>query len=211
MILRKTFCERIQRLIYGGFAPDNAEITLNLINQYVNTGIAMAVKTNYAENLKMDGIAYVNSSFYTTFKDLAIVKDTSDYNLYTIILPEIPVALGNNEGISQLIFKDGSLFSLEAIPLTMEQVGYRRTMRRIPNKIYYWNERNTVLCDSPLPLSSYMANIKVASGGVENTDLTSNIYLPTEWLSFVSDYVVKNLLAERQQPLDLSNDGIDKP
>lgn len=206
---RKAFCERIQREIYGSQPNDDAEITKQLINNYVNVGIAMAVKQNYTDNLKMDGIAYVNNSFYTTFRDLPIAKDTSDYNLWYITLPEIPVALGENEGISQLIFRKGTDYSLEAIPLNAHQVGYRRTFRKIPNKICYWNERDTILCESYLSLSEYTANVKVASGGANSTDLTEQIYLPTEWLSFVQDYVIKNLMLEKQQKQDVSNDGVD--
>jgi hypothetical protein len=206
---RKIFAQQIQRLIYNDIPSDDVTISLNLINRYVNMGIAIAVKTNYSENLKIDGIGYVNSSFYTTFKGIAITKSTFEDFCYEFTLPEIPVALGRNEGVAQMTIKDGNNFSLTGVPLTTEQVPFRKNMRRIPNRFYYWYERSTGIIDSVLDLTDYTVNVKLASGGGDSSDLSTTINIPNEWLSFVQDYVVKNFIFERQQAQSITNDGID--
>lgn len=205
---RKKFCQQIQRMVLGEIPNDDNDITLNLINLYVNQGIALAAKANYTDNLKMDGIAYVNSSFYTTFKNIAITKSTFEDFCYELSLPEIPVALGRADGVAQLTLKDGTQFSLTGVPITTEQVAFRKVMRRIPNRFYYWYERSTVIIDCVLDITDYTATVKMVSSGSDSTDLSATIYLPNEWLSFVQDYVVKNLILERQQPKDLTNDSI---
>jgi hypothetical protein len=205
---RKAFAQQIQRMIYGEIPNDDADISLNLINRYVNQGIALAAKANYADNLKMEGIAYVNSSFYTTFKNITISKSTFEDFCYELSLPEIPVALGRADGVAQLTLKDVTLFSLTGVPLSTEQVSFRKNMRRIPNRFYYWYERSTVIIDSVLDITDYKAHVKMVSSGSDNTDLSATIYLPNEWLSFVQDYVLNNLILERQQPKDLTNDSI---
>lgn len=208
MSTRKIFAQQIQRMIYGEIPNDDVDISLNLINRYVNQGIALAAKANYTDNLKMDGIAYVNSSFYTTFKNIAITKSTFEDFCYELSLPEIPVALGRADGVAQLTLKDVTQFSLTGVPITTEQVAFRKVMRRIPNRFYYWYERSTVIIDCVLDITDYTATVKMVSSGSDNTDLSATIYLPNEWLSFVQDYVVKNLILERQQPKDLTNDSI---
>jgi hypothetical protein len=206
---RYVLAEQIQRLIYGGFPENDAEITLPLINLYINEGIAVAVKQSYIDSLKMDGVAYLNSSFYTTFKSIAIAKDNGDNNLFVATIPEIPIALGQNEAIADIVLTDGAMYSKSVIPLTIEQVALRKNIRRIPDKIYYWYERNNCFFDSLISLLPFTANIRIASGGADSTDLNAQVYLPTEWIGFVKDYAVKNLLLERAQPKDLANDGIE--
>lgn len=74
-MVRRTYIERIRRLIYGGQPPAEANITIGLVNNYLQDAIAVAAKTNYTDNLKLEGIASVNNSFYTTFKSLVIASD----------------------------------------------------------------------------------------------------------------------------------------
>ena len=100
---RAALIEQILRQVYGGYVPDDASITPMLVNQYIDQGIAFAAKTNYTDNLKLEGISFVNNSFYITFKNLAISKD--ERNLWKVTLPQIPVGVGYSEGISTLQLK----------------------------------------------------------------------------------------------------------
>ena len=101
---RNQLIEQILRQIYGGYVPDDASITPMLVNQYIDQGVAVAAKTNYQDNLKLEGISFVNNSFYITFKNLEVVKD--EKNLWKVELPQIPVGVGYNEGISTLQFRE---------------------------------------------------------------------------------------------------------
>jgi len=68
----------------------------------------------------LDGISYVNNSFYTTYKAIAITPD--EQFTWKVTLPQIPVGIGANEGISTLIIKDtNGQLSLPCVPLSENQ------------------------------------------------------------------------------------------
>lgn len=205
-ISRYVLAERIQRVIYNGLPPDDATITIPVINLWINDGLAAAAKKNYAESIQLDGVAYVNNSFYITYKDLTITQD--DVGIWKFSLPQIPLGLGKNEGISTVQFKGEGKISFTAIPLSENQLGYADTLRKIPNKVFYWNEGENVYMKSPIQLSQYKAIVRMVSGG-NSSDLDSVINLPDDYIADVINYVVKFLMTERSQPLDLTNDGND--
>jgi len=74
---RSQFIEQILRQVYGGYVQEDSSITPMLVNQYIDQAIAFAAKTNYKENASLEGVGFVNNSFYTTFKDIAISRDES--------------------------------------------------------------------------------------------------------------------------------------
>jgi len=207
-ISRYELAERIQRVIYNGLPTDDATITIPVINLWINDGLAAAAKKNYAESLQIEGVAYINNSFYTTYKGLAITPD--EQGVWKFSLPQIPLGLGRNEGISTVQFKGDGKVSFTAIPLSQNQVGYADTLRVVPNKIFYWNEGETVYLKSALQMNQYTATVRMVSGG-NSTNLDSVLNIPDDYVADVIGYVVKLLMTERSQPLDLTNDGNDKP
>ena len=165
---RKTFIERILRQIYNGQPSDDSNITFNLVNQWLNDAIGLAAKKNYTDFIQIDGIAYVNNSFYTTFTDLNIVAELVDTVTYSVDLPLIPIALGRNEGIATLQFVGDNRTSQTAIPLSMNQVAYIEQLRPIQNKILYWIEGKNIFENSQKPRrpsssASYLSLTKSAS------------------------------------------------
>lgn len=208
---RKYFLERNLVQIYGGFPEDDAEMTLDLLNSWLPDATANAAKQCYLEAIKLDGIAYVNNGFYSTFSGLAIIADDTSNLGYKITLPEIPVGLGRNEGVSTLQFKDSNgLISLTAIPLNMNQQAYADSMPPIPNKVLYWPEGNTLRMKCPLILTEYTGIVKMISAG-DSTDLNSELNVPPEYHSLMVEYLKAQLAFERAQKQDLNNDGNDLP
>jgi hypothetical protein len=204
---RRTLIERIKRLIYGEFPQDNSNITDGLINQWINDAIGVVVKKNWLENISLDGIAYVNNSFYLTFKGITITQD--EVNLYKFTLPQIPIALGRNEGIASVTFKDANgRLSFDAIPLSTNQVSYVRSMKNIPNKTLYYSESNFVYTISIVPLNLYTASVRMISGGDSN-NLDSELNVSADFIPQIIDYVYKYLTIERNTPQDITNDGRD--
>lgn len=207
MATRGLICERIQRQIYNNFASDDATITLNLINSYLNDAIGIAVKANYKESIQTDGIGYVNNSFYATFKGIAVIKN--DDETYKLTLPQIPFGVGKNEGVATLQFKKDNEVSQTAIPISINQVGYAFNMRPMQNKIIYWTENQYAYVKSTLPLYLFKATVRMISGGL-STDLDSVVNVPDEYYPIMTEYIKNQLFFERKQPIDTSNDGIDK-
>ena len=203
---RNIFIERILRQIYDGQPSDDSSITYNLVNQWLNDAIGLAVKKNYTDSIQMDGVAYINNSFYTTFADLAI--NNVDFTTYMIDLPIIPYALGRNEGVAMLQFTGEGKTSQTAIPLSMNQVAYIESLRPIQNKILYWIEGKNIYVKSSILLSAYKANLRMISGG-DSSDLNSTLIIPDDYVPIIVEYIKGQLAFERSRPIDASNDGVD--
>jgi hypothetical protein len=203
---RYALIERILRQIYNGQPSDDSNITYNLVNQWLNDAIGLAAKKNYTDNIQMDGIAYINNSFYTSFNGLDISNVTP--TTYKINLPMIPYALGKDEGIATLQFVASGKESQTAIPLSINQVGYQEQLRPIQNKLLYWIEGKNVFIKTSILLSTYKANLRMVSGG-DSTDLTSTLIVPDDYIPFIIEYIKGQLAFEKSRPIDTSNDGVD--
>jgi len=207
---RNSLIERILRQIYNGQPSDDSNITHNLVNQWLNDAIGLAVKKNYTDSIQMDGVAYVNNSFYTTFTNIDINAESVDTVTYSIDLPIIPYALGRNEGVAMLQFVGDKKTSQTAIPLTMNQVAYIEQLRPIQNKILYWIEGKNIYVKSSIPLTQYKATLRLISGG-DSSDLNSTLIVPDDYMPMVIEYIKGQLAFEKSRPIDTSNDGVDSP
>jgi len=199
--------EQIMREVYGGMPTDDASITNSLVNQYINQGIGIAVKQNYKDAITMDGIGYVNNSFYTTFKGIAVTQDENF--LWKITLPQVPLGVGKDEGIANLKLKSSDgMVSIDLLPLSMNQKSYATSMRAIPNRLLYYIEGGEAYILSTLLLFQYTASVTLMSGG-DSTNLSSTLNVPDDYIPTVISYVTQMLMAQRKQPKDLANDGVD--
>lgn len=207
---RGAFIEQVLIEVYGELPTDDAEVTIDMINNaWLNAAIGTAAKACYKEAIQIDGIGYINNSFYTTFSGLAITSDDTDNLCYKLTLPEIPVGIGRNEGISSLRFKDSSGFvSLTAIFLSIAQQAYADSMPSIPNKILAWPEGDTIRMKTPLQLFNYSGVVKMASGG-DAADLNGTLNVPPDYLPIMTDYIKQQIAFMKSQPKDLQSDGVD--
>lgn len=207
---RGAYIEQLLIQMYGALPTDDAEMTIEMINAVLlPQAIALAAKTCYREAIQIEGIGYVNNSFYTTFSGIAIVSDDTDNLCYKFTLPEVPVGVGKNEGVASVKFKDENGFiSQTAIPLSMNQQSYADNMQPIPNKLLYWYEGNVVRIKTTLPMWSYTATIKIISGG-DSADLTSVLNVPSDYHPIMNEYIQNQLGIIRAQPQDQANDGAD--
>lgn len=205
---RITFIEQIRRQIYNGQPSDDSTITVGLVNVWLEQGIAAAAKANYTDNLKIDGISYVNNSFYSTFKNIAVTQD--EQFIYKVELPQIPVGIGANEGISMLTFRDNesAQISQTVIWMTQNQRTFFDSMRPIPNKLLAYSEGKYAYIQSTLFLTQYTANVTLVSGG-NSADLQSELNVPGDYIPLIVEYLKKQLMFERQVPVDSANDGLD--
>lgn len=206
---RYALIERILRQIYNGQPSDDSSVTYNLVNQWLNDAIGIAVKKNYTDSIQMDGIAYVNNSFYTTYTNLDIAAETVDNVTYSVDLPQIPIALGKNEGIATLQFVGDKKTSQTGIPLSINQVAYIDNMRPIQNKILYWIEGKNIFVKSSIPLTSYKATLRMVSGG-DSKDLQSTLIIPDDYVPIIIEYIKAQLAFEKSRPIDTNNDGVDQ-
>lgn len=207
-MVRLAFIERIRRFIYNGQPTSDATITIGLVNNYLNDAIGAAAKQNYKDNKILDGISCVNNSFYTTFKNLPVTQD--EQFLYKVVLPQIPVGIGANEGLPTLQFRDNqsNQISQTVVFLTQNQKTFFDSMRPIPNKLIAYYEGKNAYIKSTIMLSQYTAHATMVSGGV-STDLYSELNVPPDYFPMMQEYLVKVLMMERMNPVDGQNDGLD--
>lgn len=205
---RRAFIERTLRQIYGGFWSDDSQITVNLVNFWLSDAIAIAAKANVKDNLAIDGISYVNNSFYTIFKELEIEQD--EQFLWKVTLPEIPLGLGNVDGISTIQIKDNSSpqISYPVILMSENQRSFQQGMRPIPNKVLGYPQGEFIYIVSTIILSPYTAYVTMISGG-DATDLDSTLNVPPDYFSTMVQYIQQQLLLERNTVVDAQNDGLD--
>ena len=204
---RAVFIERTLRQIYNGQPSDDATITVNLVNVWLDDAIALAAKQNYKDNYQVDGISYVNNGFYTTFKGLEFEAD--EQFLWKVTLPQIPVGIGANEGISTFIVKYDNLnTSFPVIWIDQNQKTYYQSMRPIPNKIIAYSEGENVFLISTLLMDLYTAQVTMISGG-DSSDLDSELNVPPDYFPVMVEYIKQQLMFERMQPLDNESDGQD--
>jgi len=206
---RITFIERVRRQIYNGQPSSDATITVGLVNNYLDDAIAVAAKTNYTDSIKLDGIAYINGSFYTTYKGLTVSAD--EQFLYKITLPHLPFGIGQEEGVSTLKFKgNDSEISQPIIWLTQNQKSYAQDMRPIPNKLLGYSEGQDVFVMSTIMLTQYTAMVTMVSGG-DSTNLNSTLNVPADYFPIMDEFLKQQLMAERLVPQDTTNEGSDQP
>lgn len=205
---RNQTIELILRQIYNGQPSDDSSITFNQVNLWLNQAIAAAAKKNYADNIQIEGVSFVNNSFYTSFANLPVSAD--GVGSYKVTLPQIPVSLGKTEGISTLQFVDnkGKISSHTSIPLSANQVAYQEFLRPIQNKLLYWSEGIYLYIKTSIALTQYTAKVRMVSGG-DSTDLNSTLIIPDDAMPMVIEYIKQQLAFERSRPIDVSNDGVD--
>ena len=203
---RGQLIEQILRQVYGSQPTDDASATPNLVNQMINQGIGIAAKLAYKDAIQMDGVGYVNNSFYSTFKGIAVTPD--DNFKWKIDLPSVPVGVGKDEGISTLVFKDSNgKVSLPVVWLSQNQVTYFQSMPMISNKILAYSEGSVVYAMSTILLDQYTATVTLVSGG-DSSNLSSTLNVPDDYIPTIVEYVSKLLMASRAQPQDQANDGV---
>lgn len=205
---RRVYIEMIRRQIYGGMPTADATITVNLVNKWLDIAIAAAAKQNYRDNVAIDGINFVNNSFYTTFKNLSVTKD--EQFLWKVELPQLPLGIGTSEGISTLTFKDSDTaqISYPVVWLSENQRSFYRGMRQIPNKVLAYSQGEYVYAISTIQLSQYTATVTMISGGT-SSDLGSTVNVPDDYFPLIVEFMKAQLMFERQAPVDTANDGLD--
>ena len=205
---RRQILETIQRLMLGGFASDDTELTQNLINQHLNAAIGYAAKTNYKEEIQLNGIENVSDAFYSSFRGIAISKD-DDTGWYTATLPQQPAGIGAGWDISTFFITTGSGMKLMGHPITAREVEYLYRGKLPCDEVFYWIDGDKANMHSCQDLSKYKLSIRMIS--TQSTDMDASINLPDGYLPVVIEYITKTLGIQVQRPIDISSDGVETP
>ena len=204
---RKVLIEQIRRMMYGSIPTDDANVTEKEINLYINEGIAYMAKINYTDAIKLDGIETVADSFYATFKNLAITRD-SDTGYYSLTLPQVPLGLSRGYGISTVTFPTSTGLAKSPIPISPRELDYIDNLKQPPSKIFYWAEGKKLWFKSYTNLVGKFAIVRMVS--TETADLDAEINVPQEYITDIINLVMNQLRTRKGTPQDTTNDGLDK-
>lgn len=205
---RKALIEQVRRLYYGGIPSDDANLTENEVNLYVNQAIAYVAKVNYTDAIKLDGVETVSDAFYATFKNLAITKD-NDTGYYSTTLPHAPLGLSRGYGISSVTFPVSSgVLAKAPTPISPREIEYIEQIKIPPSKVFYWAEGNKLWFKSYQNLVGKFAIVRMVSA--ENNDMTTELNVPIEYISDMINWILNQLKVRKGMPEDTTNDGLDK-
>jgi len=204
---RKVLIEQIRRIFYGGVPNDDASLSEKEVNAYLNEAIAYMAKVNYTDAIKLDGIETVADSFYATFKNLAITRDT-DTGYYSLDLPQVPLGLSRGYGISTVTFPTSTGLAKSPIPISVRELEYIDQLKQPPSKIFYWAEGKKLWFKSWTNLVGKLAIVRMVS--TETSDLDAELNVPQEYISDIIDLVINKLKIRKGTPEDTVNDGVDK-
>lgn len=204
---RKVLIEQIRRIFYGGVPNDDASLSEKEVNTYINEAIAYMAKVNYTDAIKLDGIETVADSFYATFKNLAITRDT-DTGYYSLDLPQVPLGLARGYGISTVTFPTSTGLAKSPIPISVRELDYIDQLKQPPSKIFYWAEGKKLWFKSYTNLVGKYAIVRMVS--TETSDLDAEINVPQEYITDIINMVINQLKIRKGTPEDNVNDGVDK-
>jgi hypothetical protein len=205
---RRVLIEQIRRLYYGGVPGDDANLTENEVNQYINQAIAYVAKVNYTDSIKLDGVETVSDAFYATFRNLSLTFE-SDTGYWYAALPHPPLGLSRGYGISSVTFPVSTGLAKAPVPISPRELDLIDNMKKPPSKIFYWAEGGRLYFKSPYyNLNTRTPIVRMVSA--ESTDLTAEVNVPGEHISEMINWILTQLRVRKGMPEDTTNDGLDK-
>ena len=204
---RKILIEQIRRIFYGGVPNDDATLSEKEVNVYINEAIAYMAKVNYSDAIKLDGIENISDSFYATFKNLSITRD-SDTGYYSLDLPQVPLGLSRGYSISTVTFPTSTGLAKSPIPISPRELDYVDQLKQPPSKIFYWPEGKKLWFKSYTNLIGKYAIVRMVS--TESSTLDDELNLPQEYITDIINLVLNQLKIRKGSPEDIVNDGVDK-
>ncbi len=205
---RRVLIEQIRRLYYGGVPGDDANLTENEVNLYINQAIAYVAKVNYTDAIKLDGVETVSDAFYATFKNLTLTLD-SDTGYWYASLPHPPLGLSRGYGISSVTFPVSTGLAKAPVAISPREIDLIDNLKKPPSKIFFWAEGGRLYFKSPYyNLNGKTPIVRMVSA--ESSDLTAEVNVPGEHISEMINWILNQLKVRKGMPEDTTNDGLDK-
>lgn len=204
---RNELIAQIRRMYYGGMPSEDSSLRPLEVNQLVNEAIAYIAKINYTDAIKLDGVESVSDAFYSTFKNLSILKD-NDTGYYYTTLPHPPLGLSRGYGISTVTFPINTGLAKAPTAVSPREVDYIEQIKLPPSKIFYWAEGDKLWFKSYTNLVGKLAIVRMISH--ENSDLAAELNVPGEYISDIINWVMSQLNIRKQMSGDVLKEGVDK-
>lgn len=201
---KRELAERYLIKFSGGMMSDDVKIDERFFIHEINKAIAFIAKGSMLENSQLDGIAYANDQFITTYRNIPILFDEAVSEFKYSVLPDIPIGLVKGRGLVMVIPPLGTENSLK--PVSLREVPMLFHQPLIPRVTFYWIEGG-VISYWPSPSFGKVATKMISSG---TADIDAPLAIPPESILQIDEIVTKSMAILFQIQPDNINDGEPK-
>lgn len=196
--------EQILTTYYKGVRNDDSQYSLRHIASMVAQEVAVMARKNAFENSNGGEITYINDSFISTYKSVAVALDAISKEKYCV-LPAVPTALPNNQEIVSVSLntKTNKTF----IPMRNKDRFAQAFLRPIKGVIFYYIEAGRLYFDNPENFQFSLVTIKMAGALPSGAILDAQLNIPKNYESEIIDKVINRLLSMSRLGQDLTNEG----
>ena len=196
--------EQILTTYYKGVRNDDSQYSLRHIASMVAQEVALMARKNAFENSNNGDITYINDSFISTYKSVAVLLDDVSKEKYCV-LPAVPTALPNNQEIVSVSLntKTNKTF----IPMRNKDRFAQAFLRPIKGMVFYYIEAGRIYFDNPENFQFSALTIKMAGALPSGAILDAQLNIPKNYETEIIDKVLGRLLSVSRLGQDLTNDG----
>jgi hypothetical protein len=196
--------EQILSTYYKGVRSDDSSYSLKYIASMLAQEVAFMARKNAFENGNNGDITYINDTFISTFKSLAVATDAISLEKY-IVLPSMPTALPNNQEIVSVSLnrKTNKTF----IPMKNKDRFAQAFLPSIRGVVFYYIEDGKLYFDNPENFIFTAITLKMAGALPSGDILDAQLNIPKNYETEIIDKVLNRLLSVNRLGQDLSNDG----
>lgn len=204
----RQLAEIIQSRITGGLLTPDVEVTLTEIAIWIQAGIAVSIKKDYADGVQLDNLEYVGDAYYGRFLIENSVEDELS-GLMSATLPGMPVSMPRGYDIVSATFvpvEDGT--KIKGLRLSPQQSDYYQELSLPSDMIPFWTNGSFLFYDvvSGVPNVQYNVVLIMAGAAVPPV-LDAVLPAPIDAEPFIIDYVLGKMLPTERTAKDRMNDG----
>lgn len=198
--------EQILTTYYKGVRSDDSQYSLRHIASMIAQEVAFMARKNAFENGNNGDTAYINDTFISTFKNIAVSTDVVSGDKYAA-LPAIPTALPNNQEIVSVSL--GKKTNKTFIPMKNKDRFAQSFLPCIRGTVFYYIEDGKLFFDNPENFQFNNLTIKMAGAVPGGNILDAQLNIPKNYETEIIDKVLQRLLAVSRLGRDNTNDGND--
>ena len=206
---RQQLIDRILRFYYNDFPGDDAIISNNEIDLYINDAIASVATKQAMDAYNITGIVSVPEGYITTY---TLTTPTLDDNtgFYSTAIPHPPIGLPDLASVVGVFFGGARGQSKPILYISPREMDYFLFMPKPPQAAFYWIENSTIYFWCRTDLSHTTDNIYIRMATNVQSGANDVLNIPPEAVDLVFTSVIQKILQRKGIVPDLINDGIDR-
>lgn len=205
---RQQLIDRILRFYYDGVPSDDASITGNEVDLYINDAIATVMNKQSIDAYNITGIVAVPEGYITTYTLTSPTLNGNTGN-YSTQLPHPPIGLPDTAGIVGVYFGGSRGQSRPILYVSAREMDYFAFMPKPPQAAFYWIENRTIHFWSRTNLTNISDKIYIRMATNVQSGANDVLNVPPEAVDMIFGIVTQKLLERKKIQPDLINDGIE--